>query len=447
MANLTVGDITPRAQYTASANQTTFAYGFPIFLTSDLKVYIGSTLKTLSTHYSVTGAATTAGGNVVLGTGVASGTIITIVRDVPVSRASDYQTGGTFRAETLNDDLDKIVMMAQQLEDQVKNNTLTVDQFDDTSINLTLPVKDTRKGTVLGFNASTGAPEAGPTIANVSSLATITDKITTVAGIAANVTSVANDATDIGAVAAKATEIGRLGTSAAVADLAILGTSAIVADLAILGTNDVVADMAILATNDVVADMNLLATSDIVTDMNLLATSANVTAMGHLGTSANVTAQGLLGNSATVADLAILGTAAIVEDLSILGTSDVVTDMNILATSDNVTNMNTLADNISNANTVAFPFNILEYFFTNSAALGMYVLGFLPSTIRDDKNPRVFFLNFSLLSKVCINNNVAVLFAQSFIRYIFKKLRGFLRKIIIILKIFSTVNFPEIYGR
>ncbi len=41
MANLTVGDITPRAQYTASANQTTFAYGFPIFLTSDLKVYIG----------------------------------------------------------------------------------------------------------------------------------------------------------------------------------------------------------------------------------------------------------------------------------------------------------------------------------------------------------------------------------------------------------------------
>jgi hypothetical protein len=95
-----------------------------------------------------------------------------------------------------------------------------------------------------------------------------------------NINAVAADATDIGAVAGKATEIGRLGTSDAVADMAILGTT------------------------DVVADMNTLGTSDIVTDMNLLATSANVTAMGHLGTSANVTAMGLLGTSTNVTNMA-----------------------------------------------------------------------------------------------------------------------------------------------
>ena len=81
-----------------------------------------------------------------------------------------------------------------------------------------------------------------------------------------NINAVAADATDIGAVAGKATEIGRLGTSDAVADLAILGTS------------------------DVVTDMNTLGTADVVTDMNVLGTSANVTAMNTLGTSANVTA-------------------------------------------------------------------------------------------------------------------------------------------------------------
>ena len=81
-----------------------------------------------------------------------------------------------------------------------------------------------------------------------------------------NINAVAADATDIGAVAGKATEIGRLGTSDAVADMAILGTT------------------------DVVADMNTLGTSDVVTDMNVLGTSANVTAMNTLGTSANVTA-------------------------------------------------------------------------------------------------------------------------------------------------------------
>lgn len=86
---------------------------------------------------------------------------------------------------------------------------------------------------------------------------------------------------DVVAVAGKETEIGRLGTSDAVADLAILGTS------------------------DVVADMNTLGTAAIVEDMNLLGTSANVTAMGLLGTSANVTAMsnvsGSIGNVNTVA--------------------------------------------------------------------------------------------------------------------------------------------------
>ena len=81
-----------------------------------------------------------------------------------------------------------------------------------------------------------------------------------------NINAVAADATDIGAVAGKATEIGRLGTSDAVADMAILGTS------------------------DVVTDMNTLGTADVVNDMNVLGTSANVTAMNTLGTSANVTA-------------------------------------------------------------------------------------------------------------------------------------------------------------
>ena len=39
-----------------------------------------------------------------------------------------------------------------------------------------LPLKAARLGKVLGFNATTGAVEAGPTIANTNSLADITCK-------------------------------------------------------------------------------------------------------------------------------------------------------------------------------------------------------------------------------------------------------------------------------
>ncbi len=107
---------------------------------------------------------------------------------------------------------------------------------------------------------------------------------------------------DLDAVADKVTEIGRLGTTAAIADMAILGTADCVADMAILGTTDVVADLNTLATADVVADMNTLATSDIVSDMNTLATSANVTAMDNCsGSIANInTTSGSIANVNTV---------------------------------------------------------------------------------------------------------------------------------------------------
>jgi hypothetical protein len=85
--------------------------------------------------------------------------------------------------------------------------------------------------------------------ANTTTVAGISGNVTTVAGNATNINAVAADATDIGAVAGKATEIGRLGTAAAVADLAILGTAAIVTDMDILGTSANVTAMDTVATN------------------------------------------------------------------------------------------------------------------------------------------------------------------------------------------------------
>ena len=153
--------------------------------------------------------------------------------------------------------------------------------------------------------------------ANTTTVAGISGNVTTVAGISSDVTAVAADASDIGAVAGKATEIGRLGTTDAVADMALLGTTACVADMAILGTSDIVADLAILATTDIVADLAILATTDV------------------------------------VADLAILATSDVVTDLNTLGTADIVSDMNTLGTGGNVTNMNTLAGIAANVTTVA----------------------------------------------------------------------------------------------
>lgn len=299
-----------RVSYSVSegATQTSFTVSFEFFDDADLNVYVDGTLKTITTHYSVSGGNGSTGAVAISVTGATGGSTVVITRAIALARTTDFPTSGSFQISTLNTELDRFTAIAADLKDS-SDRSLQLADFD-TAVSLVLPNVNSRKGTVLGFNASTGAVEAGPNITAVQSLADVTTSISllgtsdavsdmntlatttivnnmstvagissnvsTVAGIASNVTTVANDATDIGAVAGKATEIGRLGTSDAVADLAVLGTA------------------------DVVSDMNTLASTAIVEDMNLLGTSANVTAMGVLGTSANVTAMAALAGSSSV---------------------------------------------------------------------------------------------------------------------------------------------------
>jgi len=334
--SITISDTSPRVQYTASGGQTAFTVPFEFFNATDIKVIrtVSTTDTTLTynaspssaTQYSVAGAGESGGGSITLGGGATAGHKYTIYRDLPISRSTDFPNSGTFPIETLNTELDKIVAMMQQNERDLKFSpraaASTANTYDITFPNLVA-------NKILSVNSAGNALEFDQSITDVSTVAGIASDITTVsgiasnvttvAGIAANVTAVAGDAADIGAVAGKATEIGRLGTSDAVADLAILGTSAIV------------------------------------TDMDLLATSANVTAMGHLGTSANVTAMGLLGTSAVVTDMGLLGNADVIADMALLADADVISDMNTLATSDIVSDLNTLAtsDIVSDLNTLA----------------------------------------------------------------------------------------------
>ena len=69
---MTVSSATTRNSYSGNGSTTAFAYGFKIFATSDLEVVIRSsagveTIKSLSTHYSVSGAGDASGGNVTFG--------------------------------------------------------------------------------------------------------------------------------------------------------------------------------------------------------------------------------------------------------------------------------------------------------------------------------------------------------------------------------------------
>jgi hypothetical protein len=148
-----------------------FTVPFEFFENSDLKVYKNSTLLTLTTNYTVTGAGVTNGGSITLVSGATAGDILTIVRDVPVKRVTDFPTSGPFNVDALNSDLDRLTAMVQQQE-ALDSRSLRLDQFDTPNSLNTLPAKADRVGRVLQFNSSTGQPEVGPTTSEVANAQT-----------------------------------------------------------------------------------------------------------------------------------------------------------------------------------------------------------------------------------------------------------------------------------
>ena len=158
---LQISDTTPRVQYTATSGQTTFAVNFEFFNVADLKVYNGTTLLTYNnspssaSQYSVTGAGVTGGGSITLGgSGATLNDKITIVRDLAISRTSDFPVSGNFPIQTLNTELDKIVAMLQQLEEQFAR-TLQYPVTTTTGFNVDLP--DLVANRVLSVNSDATA--------------------------------------------------------------------------------------------------------------------------------------------------------------------------------------------------------------------------------------------------------------------------------------------------
>ena len=224
---ISLSDNNPRISYTvnAGATQTSFTVPFEFFDIADLNVYVDGTQKSATTHYTVSSGGSGSTGTIALTvTGASGGSTVVITRDIDLARTTDFPTSGSFNIAALNTELDKITAQFADRKDDVDRSLRLQDS--DTAASMELPLKDARKGTVLGFNATTGVPEAGPTIADVSTLSavtadiatladiedgtTATDAISDLAAIKANVTTVAGVASNVTTVAGQTTNMANI---------------------------------------------------------------------------------------------------------------------------------------------------------------------------------------------------------------------------------------------
>ena len=230
---INLSDNSPRISYTVAqgATQTTFAVPFEFFDDADLNVYVDGTLKTITAHYTVSGGSGSTGSVGISVTGISGGSTVIITRNIALARTTDFPTSGPFDVTTLNTELDRFTA---QLADQKDQNDRSISLADDdAAASMTLPDKADRIGKTLAFNASTGAVEAGPSVAGVttvaalsadiaaladiedgtiatdaiSGLAAIKANVTTAAGIAGNITTVAGISSNVTSVAGNSSNI------------------------------------------------------------------------------------------------------------------------------------------------------------------------------------------------------------------------------------------------
>lgn len=144
---MTISVGTPVVQYTGNGSQTAFSITFAYTATSDLAVYIDGTLKTLTTHYTVASSTLT------FLSAPVNGAIVEIGLAVPISRSTDFATGGDFQASAINLQLDRLTLIGQQVQKNLNRAIRIAPGFvlGDLDLNLT-PAQ--RANTTIGFDGS-----------------------------------------------------------------------------------------------------------------------------------------------------------------------------------------------------------------------------------------------------------------------------------------------------
>lgn len=120
---MTLSTTSSRIAYAADGASTTFAFSFKIWAASNLKVYLRNnttlvdTLQTLNSDYSVDIVTYPNTGNVVFTPAPASGHTVVIVREMPLTQDLDLIASGSFAAENVEVQLDKLAAEIQTLRE------------------------------------------------------------------------------------------------------------------------------------------------------------------------------------------------------------------------------------------------------------------------------------------------------------------------------------------
>lgn len=155
---MTVSSSTSKVTYAGDGSTVAFTVPFYFLNQTHLQVILRDaagveTVQVLTTNYSVTGAGVPAGGTVTMVAAPASGQTLAILRSVPLTQLTDYVTNDPFPAQTHEDALDKLTMIAGMLNEAIGRAFTLPISVSGVSATVPTPVA----GTFLGWNGAATA--------------------------------------------------------------------------------------------------------------------------------------------------------------------------------------------------------------------------------------------------------------------------------------------------
>jgi hypothetical protein len=211
--HIKINDINPRVQFSADGIAVEFEFLFPAFDLSEIEVYLGDTLQVIDFTVELN-IPPLVGGTVTFDNPPGAGTVVTIVRNLPLIRTTDFQESGEFRSKVINDELDYLTACLQQVNN-ITSRSISLPTTDPDGV-FELPTKDVRISKALIFD---GNGDVAVSNDNYNDQATLTaaDAAAASASAAAAAVSETNAATSETNAGASETNAAASATAAATA--------------------------------------------------------------------------------------------------------------------------------------------------------------------------------------------------------------------------------------
>jgi len=174
---MALSSTTYRVAFSGNGSTTVFSFPYYFLLDADLVVILRvdstgvETTKTITTHYTVSGAANPSGGSVTMLTAPATGETLIVYRDPALTQDLDITANDPLPAENLEKSLDRLTMIAQRLDGRM-DRAVTLSEGTTDPFTATLPALLTdNPGATIVVNDDGDGWDVGPTADEITAAA------------------------------------------------------------------------------------------------------------------------------------------------------------------------------------------------------------------------------------------------------------------------------------